>query len=113
MLAHHRTSRDGGGGSTNATGKIGGADYFAGDDDLVDCGNNAILNVNYVTVELWININSWVSDGGILAKGDNAYRQYWMWTYDSAVAFEVDEGIHQNHAWGSSLGRVGTSGFDL
>ena len=91
--------QDGGGGSTNATGKIGGADYFAGDDDLVDCGNNGILNVNYLTIELWININSWVSDGGILAKGDNAYRQYWMWTYDSAGAFEVDEGGHHNHGW--------------
>ena len=61
--------QDGGGGSTNATGKIGGADYFAGDDDYVDCGNNAILDVNYITIELWLNINSWIDNAGILAKG--------------------------------------------
>jgi len=93
-----------GAGSTNATGKIGGADYFAGDNDYVDCGNNAILNVNYLTVELWININSWVSDGGILAKGDNTYRQYWMWTYGGAGSFTVDNIGAINDAWLPQLG---------
>ena len=99
-----RNFQDGGGGTTNATGKIGGADYFAGDDDYVDCGNNAILNVNYVTVELWLNVNSWVSDAGILAKGDNTYRQYWMWTYGGAGSFEIDEAPYQNNVWALSLG---------
>jgi hypothetical protein len=96
--------QDGGGGTTNATGKIGGADYFAGDDDYVNCGSNAILNVNYATVELWLNVSSWVDNGGILAKGDDTYRQYWMWIYGGAVSVEVDEGTLQNNAWAPSLG---------
>jgi hypothetical protein len=91
--------------ATGQAGKIGAGQQFDGLDDYIDCGNKSNLDVNYITIELWLNINNWVSDGGILAKGDNTYRQYWIWTYNSAGSFEVDEGTHRNNAWNPAAGQ--------
>ena len=90
--------------ATGKSGQISGGQAFDGIDDYVDCGNNAVLDVSYLTVEFWLNVNTWISDGGILAKGDNTYRQYWIWTYDGQVAFEIDEGGNVNYAWAPTAG---------
>ena len=48
--------QDGGGGSTNAIGKIGGAVYFAGDDDWIEIPHSASLVVsgNQVSLSAWV-----------------------------------------------------------
>ena len=49
--------QDGGGGSTDATGKIGGADNFAGDDDWVNCGEGGgtlDFGTGDFTLEAWV-----------------------------------------------------------
>ncbi|MCK4614446.1 MAG: DUF2341 domain-containing protein, partial [Thermoplasmata archaeon] len=49
--------QDGGGGTTDATGKIDGADDFAGDDDNVEVPNDASLNPSSITVEAWVKLD--------------------------------------------------------
>ncbi|MGD9034531.1 MAG: DUF2341 domain-containing protein, partial [Desulfobacteraceae bacterium] len=86
--------------ATGQGGKIGSGQQFDGLDDYVDCGNKSNLDVDYITIDLWLNVNGWTNDAGILAKGDNTYRQYWMWTYGvGAASFEIDEGGNINNAW--------------
>ena len=80
-------------------GKIGRGQQFDGVDDLIDCGNDASLDVNYLTVEVWINVNAWINDMGIVAKGDNTYRQYWIWAWSGNGSYEIDEGGNINNAW--------------
>jgi hypothetical protein len=91
--------------ATGKSGKILNGQQFDGADDYIDCGNNASLNVNYLTVQLWLNVSTWTNNGGVIAKGDDAYRQYWMWTYNSGVSFEVDEGSYQNNVWSPTAGQ--------
>jgi hypothetical protein len=66
--------------ATGQAGQISGGQAFDGVDDYIDCGNDSSLDVEYLTAEFWLDVNSWINDGGILAKGDNSYRQYWVWT---------------------------------
>jgi hypothetical protein len=84
--------------ATGQSGKIGNGQQFDGTDDYIDCGTDASLDVNYITIQFWINVSTWVTNGGIIAKGDNAWRQYWLWTYSSEVSYEIDEGALQNNA---------------
>ena len=91
--------------STGQAGKIGYGKQFDGVDDYINCGNQTNLDVNYLTIELWLRVNSWVADGGIIAKGNDTYRQYWMWTYDSAISEEIDEGTINNYALNPTLGQ--------
>ncbi|MCK5123088.1 MAG: DUF2341 domain-containing protein, partial [Candidatus Pacebacteria bacterium] len=86
-------------------GQVDGSLDFDGTDDFVDCGNDNTLNVDYVTVSFWLKLDSWVPAGGILAKGTNTLREYWIWTWDDAVSFEIDQGGYKNHAWEPSLGQ--------
>jgi len=54
------------------TGKISGALNFDGVDDRVDCGNGTSLNIaNGITIEAWVNTNSYGSYKKILIKGNN------------------------------------------
>jgi hypothetical protein len=101
--ANHGT--DANGPALGSAGQVGNAVSFDGVDDLVDLGTGSSLNVSYLTIDFWVKANSWVTDGGILAKGDDTYRQYWIWTYGGAVSFEVDEGTLQNSAWTPALGQ--------
>ena len=83
-----------GGSRTNAAGQISGADELDGVDDYVDLGNDTSLDVSFITIGFWLKVNSFVSNGGIVAKGDNTYRQYWIWTYDTPprINIEIDQG---------------------
>jgi len=90
--------------ATAKAGQVLGGQAFDGVDDYVDCGSNTVLDVDYLTVEFWLNVNTWINDGGVIAKGDNSYRQYWIWTYDGQVAFEIDEGGNINYAWAPTAG---------
>ena len=45
--------------ATAKDGKILGGQQFGGVDDYIDCGNDASLNVSYLTVQLWLNVTSW------------------------------------------------------
>jgi len=80
-------------------GQIADGQQFDGVNDYINIPNKNSLNPDYLTIEFWVNFSSWVTNGGVLAKGDDTYRQYWIWTYDGAVSFEIDEGGHQNYAW--------------
>jgi hypothetical protein len=93
------------GNTLTASGKIDGAQDFDGVNDYVDAGNSASLDVNYITIEFWLKVNSWVSDGGILSKGTSSARRYWIWTYGGTVAFEIDEGGNYNDAWNPPSGQ--------
>ena len=91
--------------ATGQEGQIDGGQQFDGTDDYVDSGNNSSLDVDYTTIEFWLKVNSWVSDGGILAKGTSTARRYWIWTYGGAVSFEIDEGTNINNAWNPPSGQ--------
>jgi hypothetical protein len=91
--------------ATGQAGKIGSGQQFDGSNDYIDCGNKSNLDVNYITIELWVNINNWIDNAGLLAKGNDTYRQYWMWTYGGAASFEIDEGTLQNNAWTPAAGQ--------
>ena len=84
---------------TGKGGKIGMGQRFDGVDDLIDCGNDASLDVNYITIEVWVNVNGWIDDMGVVAKGDNTYRQYWIWAWSANGSYEIDEGGNINNAW--------------
>jgi hypothetical protein len=52
--------QDAGGGSTNAIGKIGGADYFAGDDDWIEIPHSSslIINGNEFSLSAWVKMTA-------------------------------------------------------
>ena len=67
--------QDGGGGTTNAIGKIGGADYFAGDDDWVEIPHNESLNINgnKLALSAWVKMTALQdNDEGIIIKSDGS-----------------------------------------
>ncbi len=67
--------QDGGGGSTNAVGKIGGANYFAGDDDWVEIPHNDSLVVNgdQLALSAWVKTTALQdNDEGIIIKSDGS-----------------------------------------
>ena len=67
--------QDGGGGSTNAIGKIGGADYFAGDDDWIEIPHSSSLVVsgNQVSLSAWVKMTVLQdNDEGIIIKSDGS-----------------------------------------
>jgi hypothetical protein len=103
--SNNNDGTDSGGPTFGQSGQIGNSLQLNGTDDYIDCGNNATLDVNYITIEFWLNINTWVDNQGIIAKGDDAYRQYWIWTYNSAGSFEIDEGTNYNDVWLPTAGQ--------
>jgi len=67
--------QDGGGGSTNAVGKIGGADYFAGDDDWVEIPHrdSLVIDGNQLSLSAWVKLTSdQDDDAGIIIKSDGS-----------------------------------------
>ncbi len=60
-------------------GKVGGGLFFNGQDNYVDCGNDASLNItDAITIEAWVNIDPAASlPGYIISKNSSAEdRQY-------------------------------------
>jgi len=56
--SYNNDGNESGGVNQSATGKIDGADWFDGNDDYVDCGNGASLNIrNAITLEAWVNMD--------------------------------------------------------
>ena len=56
--SYNNDGNESGGVNQSATGKIDGADWFDGNDDYVDCGNGASLNIrNAITLEAWFNMD--------------------------------------------------------
>jgi hypothetical protein len=92
-------------GNDEEPGQIADGQQFDGVNDYINIPNSTSLNPDYLTIEFWLNINNWVNNSGILAKGNDTYRQYWIWTWDGAVSFEIDEGGHQNYAWYPTAGQ--------
>lgn len=67
--------QDGGGGTTNAIGKIGGANLFAGDDDWVEIPHSSSLEIsgNQVSLSAWVKMTSLQdNDEGIIVKCDGS-----------------------------------------
>ncbi|KYK27216.1 hypothetical protein AYK26_04095 [Euryarchaeota archaeon SM23-78] len=83
---------------------LGNALEFDGANDYVDCGNNDLLNVDYVTVSMWFKANSFQDNAGLIAKGDNNNRQYWIWTYQNSLSTEIDEGGFTNYLYSLQAG---------
>ena len=66
MFAPCSNFSDGGGGTTNDTGQIDGADLFGGDDDYVTVASPTGLDpASQVTVSAWVRV-----DGPIALNGD-------------------------------------------
>ncbi|MCK4782035.1 DUF2341 domain-containing protein [Candidatus Parcubacteria bacterium] len=76
----------------DGTGQIDGADVFDGSDDYISCEDDSSLNPDYVTVTFWFKPDSFIQNSGLIAKGDNTHRQYWIWLFNSKVYVEIDEG---------------------
>ncbi len=77
---------------------------FDGADDYVMVGDGASLDPAYVTVSLWFKPESLEDNTGLIAKGDNENRQYWIWIYDSSISLELDEGGHYNNIYSLQRG---------
>jgi len=70
--------QDGGGGATGTTGKIDGADKFAGDDDYVTVSSPSNTDPsNYLTVSAWIKISALSHNGDIVSRGDSYGLRVW------------------------------------
>ena len=77
-----------GGGSTDATGRIDGADDFAGDDDYVTIGDHASLDVtSQVTVEAWTFRDTTVASAHLISKG------YWDTSPGYVGSYLLNTGI--------------------
>ena len=95
----------------NNDGNINGAVYttdskrgnyalkFDGVDDYVEVINSPSLNVNYLTASIWFKPYSFRNDNGLVAKGDNSNRQYWLWIYENNLSLEIDEGGYYNYIY--------------
>lgn len=90
--------------ATDKAGQIGRGQRFDGVDDYADFGTDASLDLDYLTVEMWYRDSVFVTNGGILARGTNTTRRYWMWTWSNNVSLEVDEGSNHNNAWNVASG---------
>ena len=67
--------QDGGGGSTYASGKIGGADYFAGDDDWIEISHRSslVISGNHLSLSAWVKMTALQDDDeGIIIKSDGS-----------------------------------------
>jgi len=64
-------------GATWVEGKYGKALSFDGVDDYVDFGNDASLNVECITLEAWVNLQTWDEGGGLICKGTGAGGEVW------------------------------------
>jgi len=75
--------QDGGGGTTNSTGEIDGADSFAGDDDYIDCGHHSDFDITTnITVEVYLKYTDKTGWQSPVNKG-----------YDSTYAFKGSNGL--------------------
>jgi hypothetical protein len=92
--------------SDDLKGNQDSAYWFNGVDDVFDCGNDLSLNPNYLTLAMWVNPESFPASGsvGLIAKGDNANRQYWAWVYQTDLSLEIGEGTHQNNVVDLNIG---------
>jgi hypothetical protein len=79
--------QDGGGGTTDAAGKIGGADYFAGDDDWVEIphSDSLIIDSNKLALSAWVKMTAnQDGDEGIIIKSDGS-------DYNMQLGIQSDE----------------------
>jgi uncharacterized delta-60 repeat protein len=88
--------QDGGGGYTGWLGQIGGADYFGGDNDNHDCGNNSgLAPAAAITVEAWINKSGNLPAGSsvlIKTSGDNWDDGYGLSSFtDNRIHFWIND----------------------
>ncbi|HHP7234254.1 MAG TPA: PilC/PilY family type IV pilus protein [Desulfobacterales bacterium] len=80
--ANHATPKnlnDGGGGTTDAAGKILGADFFKGDDDWVEAPTSSSLDIvgNELTLSAWVkSAVDQNDDCGIVIKSDGSNYNY-------------------------------------
>ncbi len=77
---------------------------FDGVDDHVHIADDASLDPSYATVSLWFRPDSLPDNTGLIAKGDNSNRQYWIWIYDGNISLEIDNGGHYNNIYSLQLG---------
>jgi len=86
-------------GATWATGHSGSALSFDGVDDSVIVIDSSSLNPDYITISMWFRPDALVDNTGLIAKGDSANRQYWMWVYRGNLSYEIDEGGNYNYIY--------------
>jgi len=97
-------------GTTNATGKIGGADRFDGTDDFLDMGSDATLDdLGPLTVSAWINPDTTGegSAGKVIAKYDTGTGRWFLEIDDTAPEVETFE-FNKDHAT-TDLARVASN----
>lgn len=79
--------QDGGGGSTDAIGKIGGANYFAGDDDWIEIPHSSsiVITGNQFSLSAWVKMTTLQDDDeGIVVKSDGS-------NYNMQLGIQSDE----------------------
>ncbi len=85
---------------TWATGKMGNyALQFDGVDDYVEVPDSATLDPGYMTFSMWFNPKSFADNAGLIVKGDNENRQYWVWIYQGNLSLEINDGGFHNHIY--------------
>ncbi|MGD8989249.1 MAG: DUF2341 domain-containing protein, partial [Syntrophobacterales bacterium] len=103
--------QDGGGGTTDATGKIGGADSFAGDDDEVLLPNELIGGSTQWTMSAWIQTTS-TAKQTIYGEGSSSTTNYLYIDKeaDSYVAWYLE---NAPEAWPYFSGDVNVEGTEF
>ena len=71
-----------------ASGKIDGAYDFDGSTSYLNCGNDPFLNItDAITIEAWVNFNSFDSNPCILSRKPGSYEQYWWDIRDGGTSW--------------------------
>ena len=104
--------QDGGGGTTDAIGILGGADYFAGDDDEVDFASSASFNaLTDMTSEIWFNIDANTTTDQTLISYyfSNTDRAY-LWLDDTTNGIRVYNDINNDNSFEATTNFVPNNG---
>ena len=98
--------QDGGGGSTNVSGQINGADRFAGDDDYLDVQNSgSSLNVGQsFTLEAWVKRNTTGIEHTMLTKRRGSSYS-WKLSYENTgdIRFDITDGSTYQNVQGDRI----------
>ncbi len=95
-------------GTTNAIGKIGGADSFAGDNDYVTVSDSNSLDItNELTFEIWVKnaggpINQIVIDKRDVVRNPPGWWRFSMW--NGQTSFQVSRDVWMSTSWTTSIG---------
>ncbi len=88
---HHGTSHGSMGSGDQQSGRMDGSIHFDGFNDYIDFGNASDLDITGdITLELWLNADSFAGDPDVLTKGDYTVS-YSIWLFNTGeMRFAID-----------------------